>query len=83
MSRPGGGDDGGRRFARGAVISGEFAPRRDDAVVVNRATGSTRCVPHASACAALLPPGLLLLEDPSDLLSDTRETTKLVAGTQR
>jgi len=66
-----GGDAGRRRFIRGTVISSKFAPRGDDAVVVNHAISSTRCTFRASAWAAFLPPGLLL-ENPSDFLPNVR-----------
>lgn len=70
-------DDVGRRFTRGAVISSEFASRRDDAVVVNHAAGSgARRALYASAWAVFLPPGLLL-EDPSDFLLDARNEGRL------
>lgn len=62
----------GRRLALGAVISSEFAPRGDDAVVVNRAAGSARGAFYASAWAALLSQPGLLLEDPSDFLPNVR-----------
>lgn len=74
--RPFLGGDVGRRFTRGAVISSEFAPRCDDAVVVNHAAGSgARRALYASAWAVFLPPGLLL-EDPSDFLPDARNETQ-------
>lgn len=76
--RPFLGGDVGRRFTRGAVISSEFAPRCDDAVVVNHAAGSgTRCALYTSAWAAFLPPSLLL-EDPSDFLPGAQNETQLV-----
>lgn len=76
--RPFLGGDVGRRFTRCAVISSEFAPRCDDAVVVNHAAGSgARCALYASAWTVFLPPGLLL-EDPSDFLPDAQNETQLV-----
>lgn len=66
------GDDAGSRcFTHRAVISSEFTPRGDDAVVVNHAASSARCALDASMWAVLLPPGLLL-EDSSNFLSDAR-----------
>lgn len=65
------GDDAGRRcFTHGAVISSEFTPRGDDAVVVNHAASSARCALDTSMRTVLLPPGLLL-EDSSHFLSNS------------
>lgn len=73
----------GRCLIRGAVISSEFAPRGDDAVVVNRAARGARGAFYASAWAAdlLTPPGLLL-EDPSDLLHGRARTTEISLRTE-
>lgn len=77
--RPFLGGDAGRCFTRGAVISSKFAPRGDDAIVVNRTAGSIWCTLHASAWAIFLPPGLLL-QDLLDFLPDATKERKLISG---